>query len=323
MRSAVDLQRTYPAGRSAGMSPAIRLLFTPLRLGPLTLPNRIVCVPLYLAYPDPDNEVNELVLDYYAEMADSGAGLVVVKNVTVEPCGLTNPRTLLASHDRFVPGLARLAKTIRARGVPAVLQLHHAGRYARRPDGIAPSAIETWGAIPRAMDAADIERVVAAFAAGARRAREAGFDAVELHGGTGYLLAQFLSPRTNPARRHGRSRRARPRPLRGPALAEESPRRDGGTHPPVRPELHALHEAHHGAAAGVLRALAEGAPRALPRARGRLTEARSPKEHDDDEARAGGRSDEPVAVGVMARPPDAQLGTARFDATRKGPLRAP
>ncbi len=179
------------------MSPATRLLFTPLRLGPLTLPNRIVCVPLYLAYPDPDNEVNDLVLDYYAEVADSGAGLVVVENVTVEPCGLTNPRTLLASDDRFVPGLARLARTIRARGVPAVLQIHHAGRYARRPDGIAPSVIETWGAIPRAMDAADIERVVAAFAAGARRAREAGFDAVELHGGTGYLLAQFLSPRTN------------------------------------------------------------------------------------------------------------------------------
>ncbi len=46
------------------MSPATRLLFSPLRLGPLTLPNRIVCVPLYLAYPDPDSEVNDLVLDY-------------------------------------------------------------------------------------------------------------------------------------------------------------------------------------------------------------------------------------------------------------------
>jgi 2,4-dienoyl-CoA reductase (NADPH2) len=176
---------------------ATPFLFTPLRLGPLTLPNRVVCVPLYLAYPDPDHEVNDLVLDYYAEMADSGAGLVVVENTTVETCGLTNPRTLLASDDRFVPGLAQLARTIRARGIPAVLQIHHAGRYAKRPDRIAPTAIETWGAMPRAMDAADIDRVIAAFAAGARRAREAGFDAVELHGGTGYLLTQFLSPRTN------------------------------------------------------------------------------------------------------------------------------
>ncbi len=174
-----------------------QLLFQPLQIGALTLPNRIVSLPMYLAYPDPDHEVNDLVLDYYAEMAGSGAGLVVVENVTVEPCGLGNPRTLLASEDRFVPGLARLAATIRARGIPAVLQLHHAGRYAKRPDRIAPSALETWGVVPREMDRSDIDRVIAAFAAGARRAREAGFDAVELHGGTGYLLTQFVSPRTN------------------------------------------------------------------------------------------------------------------------------
>lgn len=173
------------------------LLFTPLRVGPLELANRVVCLPLYLAYPEPDNEVNDLVLDHYGEMADSGAGLVVVENVTVEPCGLGNPRTLLVSEDRFVPGLARIARTVQARGVPAVLQIHHAGRYARRADRIAPSAVETWGAMPRPMDERDVARVIASFAAGARRAREAGFDAVELHGGTGYLLTQFLSPRTN------------------------------------------------------------------------------------------------------------------------------
>jgi 2,4-dienoyl-CoA reductase (NADPH2) len=174
-----------------------RLLFEPLQIGPLTVQNRIVSLPMYLAYPDPDHEVNDLVLDYYAEMAGSGAGLVVVENVTVELCGLGNPRTLLVSEDRFIPGLARLAATIRSHGIPAVLQLHHAGRYAKRPDRIAPSPLETWGVVPREMDSADIERVLAAFAAGARRAREAGFDAVELHGGTGYLLTQFLSPRTN------------------------------------------------------------------------------------------------------------------------------
>jgi 2,4-dienoyl-CoA reductase (NADPH2) len=173
------------------------LLFSPLRIGTLTVQNRIVCLPMYLAYPDPDNEVNELVLDYYGELADSGAGLVTVENVTVEPCGLGNPRTLLISEDRFVPGLARLARTIKARGVPAVLQIHHAGRYARHPDKLAPSAVPTWGSTPKAMDGADIERVIAAFAAGALRAKEAGFDGVELHGGTGYLLTQFLSSRTN------------------------------------------------------------------------------------------------------------------------------
>ena len=173
------------------------VLFTPFRIGTIVVPNRVVSLPLFLAYPDEDHEVNDLVIDSYDEMAASGAGLVVVENVTVEPCGLGNPRTLLISEERFVPGLARLASAIKRHGVPAVLQIHHAGRYARRPDRIAPSAVETWGARPTAMDHACIDRVVRAFAAGARRARDAGFDGVELHGGTGYLPPQFLSPRTN------------------------------------------------------------------------------------------------------------------------------
>ena len=88
-------------------------------------------------------------------------------------------------------------RSLRLAYLPAVLQIHHAGRYAKRNDRIAPSALTTWGVTPKAMDPADIDRVVAAFAAGARRAKEAGFDAVELHGGTGYLLTQFLSARTN------------------------------------------------------------------------------------------------------------------------------
>jgi len=177
------------------------LLFTPFRIGPLRLENRVVSLPMYLAYPEPDHLVNELVLDYYAETSASGAGMVVVENTTVEPCGLGNPRTLLTADehgdDRFVPGLARLASTIRGRGPKAVLQIHHAGRYAKRPDRVAPSAVPTWGVTPKAMDQADVERIIAAFAGGARRAQQAGFDAVELHGGTGYLLPQFLSPRTN------------------------------------------------------------------------------------------------------------------------------
>jgi 2,4-dienoyl-CoA reductase (NADPH2) len=177
------------------------LLFTPFRIGQLQLKNRLVSLPMYLAYPDPDHQVNDLVLDYYAEMATSGVGMVVVENTTVEPRGLGNPRTLMTADehkdDRFVPGLARLAARIQGCGAKAVLQIHHAGRYAKRPDRLAPSAVPTWGAVPKAMDQTDIETTIAAFAAGAARAKQAGFDAVELHGGTGYLLPQFLSLRTN------------------------------------------------------------------------------------------------------------------------------
>jgi hypothetical protein len=65
-----------------------KLLFTPFRIGWLQLENRLVSLPMYLAYPDPDHLVNALVLDYYAEMAASGAGMVVAENTTVEPRGL-------------------------------------------------------------------------------------------------------------------------------------------------------------------------------------------------------------------------------------------
>jgi len=177
------------------------LLFKPIRIGPLLLDNRIVALPMYLAYPDPDHLVNPLILDYYAEMGASGAGMVVVENATVEPRGLCNPRTLLTGEDsrddRFLPGLTNLAAAIKRGGAKAVLQIHHAGRFAKRTDSVAPSAVKTWGFTPKAMDRTDIARTITAFADGARRAKVAGFDAVELHGGTGYLLSQFLAARTN------------------------------------------------------------------------------------------------------------------------------
>jgi len=177
------------------------MLFEPFRIGQLHLENRVVALPMYLAYPDPDHFVNQLVLDYYSEMGASGAAMVVVENATVEPRGLCNPRTLLTGDDtrddRFLPGLTGLATAIKRGGAKAVLQLHHAGRFAKRPDSVAPCAIKTWGFVPRAMDQSDIEHTLAVFADAARRARQGGFDAVELHGGTGYLLSQFLAARTN------------------------------------------------------------------------------------------------------------------------------
>jgi 2,4-dienoyl-CoA reductase-like NADH-dependent reductase (Old Yellow Enzyme family) len=177
------------------------VLFEPFHLGELGLDNRVVALPMYLAYPDPDHFVNQLVLDYYAEMGASGAAMVVVENATVEPRGLCNPRTLLTADDtrddRFVPGLSNLAAAIQRGGARAVLQIHHAGRFAKRADRVAPSAVKTWGFVPKVMDRSDIARTVVAFAEGARRAQQAGFDAVELHGGTGYLLSQFLAARTN------------------------------------------------------------------------------------------------------------------------------
>ena len=173
------------------------VLFKPFEIKGLVLKNRITMAPLYLGYAGLEGEVNRVLLDHYQEMGASGAALIVVENASVEPLGAGSPFTLRVDDDRFIAGLAELAKTIKKEGALAFLQINHAGRFAYIPDKIAPSAVPAWGAVPRVMNEEDLGRVRDAFARAAVRVREAGFDGVEIHGGTGYLLPQFLSPRTN------------------------------------------------------------------------------------------------------------------------------
>lgn len=172
-------------------------LFSPLKTRGVVFKNRIMMTPLYLGYAGTDGSVSPLLLDHYREMAASGAAAIVVEHTAVDPSGLGSPFMLRVDDQRFIPGLSSLAKTIQAEGALAFLQLNHTGRYAFTPERLAPSPVKTGNVVPKEMTQKDIEQVVRAFAAGAGRARDAGFDGVELHGGTGYLIAQFLSPRTN------------------------------------------------------------------------------------------------------------------------------
>jgi 2,4-dienoyl-CoA reductase (NADPH2) len=125
--------------------------------------------------------------------------MVVVENSTVDhPLGSGSNRTLRADTDDNLDGLAQLATVIRQAGTLACLQINHAGRFANAASQpVAPSAVETFGRVPRALEKAEIAGIIAKYAQSAARAKSAGFDLVELHGGTGYLLAQFLSPWTN------------------------------------------------------------------------------------------------------------------------------
>ncbi|MBA4392724.1 MAG: NADH:flavin oxidoreductase [Desulfobacca sp.] len=172
-------------------------LFTPFPIKGLTLKNRITMAPLFLGYANPDGTVNSLILDHYQEMAASGAALIVVENAAVDPLGLGSPFTMRIDEERFLFGLSGLAKTIHQAGALAVLQINHAGRFAYGPEKIAPSSIESTQVLPREMNQEDIDQVIKAYALAALRVKEAGFDGVEIHGGTGYLIVQFLSPRTN------------------------------------------------------------------------------------------------------------------------------
>ena len=205
------------------------LLFAPLEIGGCRSRNRVAALPLFTGYARPDGGVTPLLREHYWRLATSGAGLVVVANVAVAKDGRTSPRTLRIDDDRFIPELAGLAATIRHRGALACIQLNHAGRFAWTERPLLPAPFDAahldhdvvalksfmhsfpfaerfrltarfmqmhakwhWGMTP-----ADRDRVVGDFGQAAGRAVAAGFDMLELHGATGYLLTQFLSAFTN------------------------------------------------------------------------------------------------------------------------------
>ena len=174
-------------------------LFSQFTIQDRTLKNRLIMAPLYLGYAGEGGTVSDMLLDHYRLMAQSGVAMIVVENATVDhPGGSGSNRTLRADDDSNLDGLKRLAGVIRGESALACLQLNHAGRFAHAaPEPLAPSAVDTFGRLPRALKAAEIDAIVEKFVHAARRAQAAGFDMIELHGGTGYLLAQFLSPRTN------------------------------------------------------------------------------------------------------------------------------
>ncbi len=174
-------------------------LFSPIVVGGLTLKNRLTMAPTYLGYAGEGGSVSRMLLDHYRLMAQSRVAMVVVENSTVDfEGGSGSTRTIRADTDENLDGLTRLADVIKNEGVLACLQINHAGRFAAAAsEPVAPSAVVTFGRTPRALNKAEIARIQEQFAGAASRAQKAGFDMVEIHGGTGYLLSQFLSPRTN------------------------------------------------------------------------------------------------------------------------------
>ena len=173
-------------------------LFSPLQVRGRRLENRITMAPLYLGYAGEGGVVSPLLLEHYRLMAQSGVAMVVVENATVDhPLGDGANRVLRADTDEAIDGLARLASPIQDEGALACLQLNHGGRFAAVEQPVAPSEVDTFGGLPRTLTESEIEAIREKFAEAAKRAQKAGFDMVELHGGTGYLLAQFISPRTN------------------------------------------------------------------------------------------------------------------------------
>jgi len=181
----------------------MRAVFESIRIGGLDLPNRLVMAPVKTGFGDMSGEVTDRLIAYYRRRAEGGVGAVIVEPLYVDPAGKEHPRQLGIEAEAKVVGLRRLVEAIHAGGARAFAHLNHAGRAAntkasgRPPEAPSELVCPTTGATARAMTEERIEELVRVFAAAARRAREAGFDAVELQSGLGYLLAQFISPRTN------------------------------------------------------------------------------------------------------------------------------
>jgi NADPH2 dehydrogenase len=175
-------------------------LRAPFQLASFKVPNRIVMPPMVVWKAAEDGAVTPAILEHYRD--SSGPGLVIVEATVVSPEGRLSQRQLGIFEDRHVEGLARIAEIIHAAGSMASIQLHHAGRNTNLENTfglplVAPSAVPAKELVPEALTEDGIERILECFAAAARRAADAGFDAVEIHGAHGYLVSQFLSPLAN------------------------------------------------------------------------------------------------------------------------------
>jgi N-ethylmaleimide reductase len=187
-------------------------LFTPVRVGGVELPNRLVMAPMTRSRSDDAGVPTDLVATYYAQRA--GAGLIISEGVYPAAMGKGYVRTPGIETDAQLAAWKRVTQAVHARGGRIFMQLMHCGRISHpsllpgNAQPVAPSAIkpagQTWTAsgqqdfvTPRQLSVAEVADVVGSYRAATRRALEAGFDGVELHAASGYLPEQFLSSGSN------------------------------------------------------------------------------------------------------------------------------
>lgn len=176
-------------------------LFEPYTIRNLTLKNRIAMAPMCMySSHNNDGKVEDWHRIHYGSRAVGQTGLIILEATAVQPQGRISAQDLGIWSDDHIEGLSELTKLIKQHGAAAGIQLAHAGRKATVEGDIqAPSAIAFSDdyKTPVEMSAEDIQETIQAFATAAKRASNAGFDLLELHGAHGYLINEFLSPLTN------------------------------------------------------------------------------------------------------------------------------
>jgi len=202
-------------------------LFQPGKIGQMELKNRLIMSPMGTATHGPEGEITERTVNYYAERAKGGVGFIICQSSIIMRESRAPHRPSIYD-DKFIPGMQKISEAIHQNGAKTAFQLVHHGRLLVDYKGtipnpedikvIAPSpvprllrVIEISGSRekqeetiwvrgnepPQEASKEDIKRIIRGFAEAAYRIKEAGFDAVEIHGGHGYLISQFLSPLVN------------------------------------------------------------------------------------------------------------------------------
>lgn len=178
-------------------------LWESVSIGKLNLENRLVMLATHLGYCEEDGFVTDKLLAFYSERAKYRPGLIVVGGCYTEHLGMSSPTMIGISRDEHIDGLRILTDLIHSFKVPAAAQLYHAGRYAHslflgeQAVSASPIYCRLTREIPRELAIEEVQQTIENFGKAAKRAKDSGFDAVEIIGSAGYLINQFLANTTN------------------------------------------------------------------------------------------------------------------------------
>ena len=179
-------------------------LFAPLKINQLEVDGRVFKTATTETWATEDGYISDEYMRFYEPFAHAKTPLIITGNMYVGQSGKPTYRTPGIEHDDKIPGLKKFTDMVHSNGSKVVAQINHVGRQTNpkavgNKVALAPSAVREMTSfnMPRAMTLAEIERTIEEFALASKRAKEAGFDGVQIHVSHGYLLCQFLTPRTN------------------------------------------------------------------------------------------------------------------------------
>lgn len=179
-------------------------LFEKTVINGMELKNRLVRSATYENMADADGFPKQNLFQLYTKLARGGVGLIITGMAFVSPDGKISPAGMLGiDRDEHIPAYQELTRMVHEQGARIAMQIAHCGRqvivHDKAHHPLAPSAVRDMSSFvkPKAMHEKDIERIIEAFGQSARRGKEGGFDAVQLHAAHGYLISQFLCPHTN------------------------------------------------------------------------------------------------------------------------------